>query len=72
MSKKGKVGVALIGVGSWSGVIADAVKRSKKVELVTCFSRSPEKRNGNSKKYGCAEEKSYEDVLKREDVDGYL
>lgn len=72
MSKKDKVGMALIGVGSWSGVIADAVKRSKKAELVTCFSRSPEKRKGYSKKYGCAEEKSYEDVLKREDVDGVL
>jgi UDP-N-acetyl-2-amino-2-deoxyglucuronate dehydrogenase len=72
MSKRDKVGVALIGVGSWSGVIADAAKRSKKAELVTCFSRSPEKRKGYSKKYGCAEEKSYEDVLKREDVDGVL
>ena len=72
MSKKDKVGMALIGVGSWSGVIADAVKRSKKAELVTCFSRSPEKRKGYSKKYGCAEEKSYEDVLKREEVDGVL
>jgi len=72
MPKKDKVGMALIGVGSWSGVIADAVKRSKKAELVTCFSRSPERRKGCCEKYGCDEEKSYEDVLKRADVEGVL
>ena len=72
MSKKDKVGMALIGVGSWSDVIADAVKRSEKAELVTCFSRNPEKRKRYSKKYGCDEEKSYEDVLQRDDVEGVL
>ncbi len=72
MIPKEKVGVALIGIGSWSGVIADAVKRSQKAELVTCFSRTPEKRKAYRKKYGCEEEKSYDDVLKRDDVQGVL
>ena len=72
MSKGNVVGVAQIGIGGWSTVIADAAKRSKKVKLVTCFTRTPEKRRKFSEKYECDEEKSFEDVIKRDDVDGIL
>jgi predicted dehydrogenase len=72
MAKKDKVGVAHIGIGSWSGAIANAVQRSQKVRMVTCYTRTPEKREAFSKKYGCDQEKSFEDVLKRDDVDGIL
>ena len=72
MVKQDKVRVALIGIGSWSSVIADAVQRSNKLELATCYTRTPEKRAAFSKKYGCDQEKSFEDVLKRTDVDGVL
>jgi predicted dehydrogenase len=72
MSKDDVVGVGLVGIGSWSGVISSAVARSKKVKLVTCFSRTPEKKAAYSKKYGCDQEKSYEDLLKRKDVDGVI
>lgn len=72
MSIAGPVRVGLVGIGSWSGVIADAVERSEKLELVTCFSRTAEKRAGYSRRYGCDQEASYEDLLKREDIDGVL
>ncbi|NWF92408.1 MAG: Gfo/Idh/MocA family oxidoreductase [Syntrophaceae bacterium] len=72
MAKQEKVGVALVGIGSWSGVIANAVARSKKVRMVTCYTRTPEKRQAFSKKYGCDQEKSFEDLLKRDDVEGIL
>jgi UDP-N-acetyl-2-amino-2-deoxyglucuronate dehydrogenase len=72
MGKMDRVGVALIGIGSWSGVIANAVQRSEKAKMVTCYSRSPEKREGFSRQYGCDQEKSFEDVLKRDDVEGIL
>ena len=72
MGKGDVVGVALIGIGSWSGVIANTVQRSKKVRMVTCYTRTQEKREAFSKKYGCDQEKSFEDVLKRDDVDGIL
>ncbi len=72
MNKGNGVKVALIGIGGWSTVIADAAKRSKKVELVTCFTRTPEKRKAFSKKYECDEGKSFEDIIKRDDVDGVL
>ena len=70
MDKKDTARLALIGIGSWSPIIADAVARSKTAKLVTCFSRTPEKRVAFSKKYGCDQEKSFEDVLERNDVDG--
>jgi len=69
-NKGNVVRVALIGIGGWAGVIANGIKRSEKVELVTCFTRTPEKRKAFSQKYGCDQEKSYEDVLKRNDIDG--
>jgi predicted dehydrogenase len=72
MGKSDVVRVGLVGIGSWSGVIADATQRSKKLKLVTCFSRTPEKRTEYSKRYGIEQEKSYEDLLKRKDVDGVL
>ena len=72
MNQGEKVGVALIGIGSWSAVIADAVQRSKKVKMVTCYTRNAEKRETFSRKHGCDQERSIEDVLKRDDVEGIL
>src|SRR4030066_595718 len=72
MSKPNVVRLAQVGLGAWSRTIADGVKRSKKAQLLTCYTRNPEKREAFSKKYGCDQEKSFEDVLKRDDVDGIL
>jgi len=72
MSNEDRVGLALIGVGSWSGVIANAVHRSKKARMVTCYTRDAGKRSAFSQKYGCDQEMSFEDVLKRDDVEGIL
>jgi len=72
MGKGNLVRVGIIGIGSWSGVLADAAQRSKKVKLVTCYTRSPEKRQEYSQRYGIDQEKSYEDLLKRNDIDGIL
>ncbi len=72
MSKEDVVRLGIVGIGSWSGVIADGVARSKKAKLVTCFTRTPEKREAYVKKYGCEQEKSFEDLVKRKDVDAVL
>lgn len=72
MSKEGMVRLAFIGIGGWAPVLANAVQRSKRAELVTCFTRNPERRKLFSEKYGCDKEKSYEDVLKRDDIDGVI
>jgi predicted dehydrogenase len=72
MSKSDVARLAQIGLGAWSGATAGAVKRSKKVQLVTCFDVISEKRKVFSEKYGCDQEGSYEDVIRREDIDGVL
>lgn len=70
---KGKIArLGLVGLGNWANTIANAIMRSKKNKLVTCFTRTPEKRKAFSEKYGCDQEKSYEALLKRDDIDGVI
>jgi len=64
------VNLALIGTGAWSASVGDVMINSSKVNLVTCYDTITEKRQAFSAKFGCDHEQSYEDVLKREDVDG--
>jgi len=55
--------VACIGMGWWSDVLADAIKRSDKLKIVACYSRSPEKRQAFAGKYGCRATERYEAIL---------
>jgi len=55
-----------------SGATAGQSTGAKKVQLVTCYDVIPEKRKVFSEKYGCDQEKSYEDVIRRDDIDGVL
>ena len=56
--------VACIGMGWWSDVLADAMQRSKKLKIVACYTRSEDKREAFSAKYGCVPAPSYEAILK--------
>jgi len=64
--------VACIGMGWWSDVLADAVKRSSSLKIVACFSRSDEKRQAFAKKYGCRALPSYEAVLGDGEVEAVI
>ncbi len=64
--------VACVGMGWWSDVLADAIKRSGKLEIVACFSRSEEKRNAFAKKYGCRPFPSFDSILKDNGVEGII
>ena len=55
--------VACIGMGWWSDVLADAIKRSGKLEIAACYSRSATKREAFAAKYGCRAASSYEAIL---------
>jgi predicted dehydrogenase len=55
--------VACIGMGWWSDVLADAIKRSSRIEIASCYTRSPEKREAFAAKYQCRPAASYEEVL---------
>ena len=59
----GPVRVASIGMGWWSDVLADAIKRSGKIEIVSCYTRSGDKRHTFAQKYGCQAAPTYEAIL---------
>src|SRR5918993_4124710 len=58
-----KLRVAVVGIGWWSDVLADACKRSTLFDIATCYTRSPDKRAAFAKKYNCAQADSYEAIL---------
>lgn len=58
------VRVAALGMGWWSDVLADAMKRSGQFEIVSCYTRSEDKRRAFAEKYGCRTAASYEEILK--------
>ena len=64
--------VACIGMGWWSDVLADAIKRSKKLETVACYTRTEEKRKAFAAKYGCKAVGSYDDILKDRSIDAVI
>ena len=55
--------VACIGMGWWSDVLADAIQRSGKLEIRSCYTRSDEKRKNFAAKYRCRPAASYEALL---------
>jgi predicted dehydrogenase len=66
------VRVACVGMGWWSDVLADAIKRSDKIEIVSCFTRSEEKRAAFAKKYGCKPVASYEVMLADRNIEAII
>lgn len=66
------VRVASIGMGWWSDVLANAVQNTPKIEIVKCYTRSPEKREAFAKKYGCKAASGYEEILQDPSIDGVL
>jgi len=64
--------VACIGIGWWSGVLADAMQRSGKLKIVACYTRSQEKRRAFAAKYGCEAAASYEAILADRSVEAIV
>ena len=64
--------VACLGMGWWSDVLADAIKRTDKIEIVSCYTRSPDKRDAFAKKYGCKAAASYQDVLNDKSIEAII
>jgi predicted dehydrogenase len=66
------VRVAALGMGWWSDVLADAIKRSDKLEIVACFSRSVDKREAFAAKYSCRPAASYEEILSDPSIEAII
>lgn len=65
--------VASIGIGWWSDVLADAAGRTDgQVEIVSCFTRSEDKRRAFAEKYDCRNVSSLDELLSDPDLDGII
>src|SRR5713101_72348 len=64
--------VAALGMGWWSDVLADAAKRSEQIEIVSCFTRSQDKRQAFAAKYGCRPATSYQDILEDGSIEAII
>ncbi len=60
---KTPIRVGVLGMGWWSDVLADAIKRSNEQSIVACYTRNPEKRQAFADKYGCRPAASYQELL---------
>ncbi|KKM10479.1 oxidoreductase [Clostridiales bacterium PH28_bin88] len=66
------VRVAAVGLGRWANIMARAYTRSEKIQLVSAFSRSEQKRNAFSERWGCQTEDSLEKLLSRDDIEAVI
>jgi predicted dehydrogenase len=66
------LGVALIGTGMWAGHVAGAVARTPAIELVTCFSRDPGRREAFAAEAGCEAAPSFEAAIEDPRVEAVL
>lgn len=67
------VRVASVGIGWWSGVLAESIHgKSELLKVVTCFTRDEGKRGQFAGKFGCRQAKSYDEVLRDPEVEGIL
>jgi predicted dehydrogenase len=66
------INVACLGMGWWSDVLADAIQRSAKINIVSCYTRSEDKRQAFAKRYACAAAPSYEAILTAKNIDAII
>src|SRR4051812_28965554 len=64
--------VACLGMGWWADVLADAIKRSGKLTIASCYTRSEEKRQKFASKYGCRAAQSYEEILNDRSIEAIV
>lgn len=65
--------VASIGIGWWSDVLADAAGRTDgQVQIVSCFTRSEDKRQAFAEKYNCRNASSLDELLADPELDGII
>jgi predicted dehydrogenase len=64
--------VAVLGIGWWSDVLADACRRSDLFDIAACFTRSPDKRAAFAAKYKCLPADSYEAILNDASIEAII
>jgi predicted dehydrogenase len=64
--------VGCVGMGWWSDVLADAVKRSGKLKILACYTRSEQKRQAFAARYDCRPAPSYEALLEDRTIEALI
>lgn len=72
MGQASRVGLGLVGCGNYADSLAAAILKCRDIDLAACYDVIAERGRSFSERYGCGMEKSYENLLKRKDVDGVL
>ena len=72
MMSSNPIRVASLGLGWWSDVLADGIVKANGIEVVSCFTRSKEKRQTFAKKYNCSYADSYEQLLADDTIDAII
>lgn len=69
----GKVRLAPVGLGRWAAVLARGAQRGDVIDLVSCFSRSPERRSAFCDEFGVPRAaSSYDALLSDDTVEGVI
>ena len=64
---------ASVGLGWWSNELAESIQgKSKKIKIVSCYSRSERKRINFSKKFKTEHHNSYSALIKDQNIDAIL
>ncbi len=66
------VRAASMGLGRWADVLAAAALRGGKIRLVSCFSRTAEKRRDFMERYGAREADSLEALLNDDEIEAVI
>ena len=66
------VGLASIGLGWWGNVLADGAASTGKAQVVACYARTPEAREGFASKHGCKPAQSLEEIWEDPAIEGVL
>lgn len=66
------VGVAIVGLGFWGSVLAEAAARTPAIELVTCVSRRPDQAEAFADRFGCQGLSTLEQALAQPEVEGVI
>lgn len=64
--------VAVIGLGRWGFSLGAIAAKTPGIAVTTCFTRNAAKRAEFAAQFNCGAESSYDDVLRRADIDGVL
>ena len=67
------INAASVGLGWWSGELAKSIQgKSKKIKIVSCYSKSKKKRIDFSKKYKTDYHDSYKKILKDSKINAVI